>query len=156
MAESKLCRSVGVTFLTASGLLISMSAIAGDACTPKNVNVCELARKISDETAATLPMQLNSNLSLQTVFAESNTVAMVARLNYTHAFLDQKLTESGVSNDEMIKILYNVAFSGLCERSSRTEYFVERGGQFRYIYKFMDGTTYTTVSITSCASPAKP
>ena len=134
-----------VTFLSAAG-----GASAQDVCKPKNVDVCKLARQFADETANALPIQLNSNLSLQTAFAVLSTVTLTAKLNYTREFLDQTLASAGMSNDQMLKVLYNTAKSGMCPRSSLSEYFIERGGHVRYVYKFKDGTTYTTVNIDSC------
>lgn len=129
---------------------VALGVSAQDICKPKNVDVCKLARQFADETANLLPMQLNSNLSLQTVFAALSTVTLVAKLNYTREFLSETLSSAGMSNDQMLKILFNTAKSGMCSRSSQSEYFIERGGNVRYIYKFKDGTTYTTVNIDSC------
>ena len=145
---------VFVTVIFTSLLSVVIDACAQTLCQPKSVDVCEIARRISDETASTLPMQLNSNLSIQTVFAEQNTVSLVARLNYTHAHLDQTLVAAGVSNDKMLKVLIKTAKNGVCTRSSKTEYFVERGGQVRYIYQFQDGTTYTSILVSSCTEAA--
>ncbi|MGH8158886.1 MAG: hypothetical protein ACREPQ_12255 [Rhodanobacter sp.] len=128
----------------------ALGVSAEDVCKPKNVDVCKIARQFADETASALPIQLNSNLSLQTAFAELSTVSLTAKLNYTREFLNQTLASAGMSNDQMLKVLYNSAKSGICPRSSQSEYFIERGGHVRYIYKFKDGTTSTTVDIDSC------
>jgi hypothetical protein len=137
-------------FCVAALLCAAFGASAQDVCKPKNVDVCALAHQFAEETARTLPMQLNSNLSMQTAFSEQSTVILTAKLNYTRKYLDQILASSGKSNDKMLKVLYNSAKSSICPRSSDSEYFVERGGHVRYIYKFKDGTTYTTVAIDSC------
>lgn len=139
-----------------AGLLAAFSTCAQEIenCKPKDVDVCILARTISDELSGDLPMQLNSNLSLQTSAAAGRTISIVALLNYTRELLDQNLVASGVGNEEMIQILRNLASGGFCETSSQSKYFLDQGGSIAILYRFIDGSTYTNVQVTSsqCSS----
>ena len=139
-----------------AGLLVAFSTCAQaiDNCKPKDVDICILARTISDELSGDLPMQLNSNLSLQTSAATGRTISIMALLSYTREFLDQNLVASGVSNDEMVQTLRDLASGGFCETSSQSKYFLDQGGNIAILYRFIDGSTYTNVQVTSgqCSS----
>ena len=134
-----------------AGLFAAFSTCAQaiDNCKPKDVDVCILARTISDELSGDLPMQLNSNLSLQTSAATGRTISIMALLNYTREFLDQNLVASGVSNDEMVQALRNLASGGFCEATSQSKHFLDQGGSIAILYRFIDGSTYTNVQLTS-------
>lgn len=139
-----------------AGLLAAFATCAQaiDNCKPKDVDVCTLARALSDDLSGDLPMQLNSNLSLQTSAAAGRTISITALLNYTREILDQNLVASGVSNEEMVQVLRNLASGGFCETSSQSRNFLDQGGNIAILYRFMDGSTYTNVQVTSshCSS----
>jgi hypothetical protein len=139
--------ALAVTAIFAS----SNTVMAQNSCSPKGVDVCKMARKMADETAATLPMRINKNTSVQTVFAERNIVTLTAKFEYNRTLLEQTLADAGITNDQMLKVMHENARGPMCATGSPTRIFVESGGIISYLYKFNDGTMYTNVRITSCA-----
>lgn len=124
---------------------------AQNSCSPKGIDVCQMARQIADDTAATLPMRLNQNVSMQTVFAEANIVTMTAKFEYNRAFLDQSLATAEMTNDQMLDVMREHSRSAMCAAEAPTKQFIGHGGVIRYLYRFNDGSMYTTISVTSCA-----
>ncbi|MBW8464571.1 hypothetical protein [Acidovorax sp.] len=137
-------------FAVVTLLTVVPATSAQDVCKPKNVDVCEIARQITDEISATLPMQLNRNLSIHTAFASLATINLTAKLNYSRAHLEKTLTSTGTDNGKMLDTLYQSAKNAVCTHSSKPEHFINHGGNVYYIYKFSDGTTYTTIKVDSC------
>lgn len=119
-------------------------------CAPKGTDICKIARRMADELAPRLPMQLSSQLSLQTVVAVKSNFLMTAKLEYDNKHLQTVLIDSGVSNNEMIKTMHRYAQSGICQSNSSTKAFVDLGGVISYQYRFNDGAMYTQMQITSC------
>ena len=136
-------------------LLTPMSAWAADQCKPMQTDLCQLARKMADETAPQLPMQLNKNLTLHSVFASGPSLALTAQLAYDKSLLDATLKQSTASDAQIKQALFNAATTSICNPASPTYNFISQGGSVQYIYRFNDGTTYTTINIADCTTPPK-
>lgn len=120
-------------------------------CSPKGVDVCKIARRMANDLAPQLPMQLSSQLSMQTVVAVKGNFLMTAKLEYDNVHLQSVLINSGLSDDEMIKTMHRHAKSGICQPSSSTKAFIDLGGVVSYQYRFNDGSMYTQVQIDKCS-----
>jgi len=118
-------------------------------------DLCQLARKMADETASQLPMQLNKNLTMHSVFASGPSLAMTAQLAYDRSLLDATLKQSTVSDAQIKQALFNAATTSICNPASQTYNFIAQGGSIQYIYKFNDGTTYTTINVEDCTNQPK-
>lgn len=119
-------------------------------CTPKGTDVCKIARRMANEIAPQLPMQLSSQLSLQTVTAVNNYFLMTAKLEYGSTHLQKALSKSGASNEEMLEIMHRHAKSGICQPGTPTHSFINSGGFINYQYRFNDGEIYTQIEVTTC------
>jgi hypothetical protein len=124
--------------------------VAQNYCSPKGIDVCQLARKIANETAATLPVLINKNTSVQTAFSERNVVTLVANFQYDRIFLEQTLADTGMTDKQLLKVMHESARSPMCAPGSPTKMFIDSGGVISYLYKFNDGKIYTNVRIVSC------
>ena len=133
-----------------TSLALSANAMASEVCNTKQFDVCKKAREISDEMAKTLPMQLNKNLSIHKVSAIQNMISITALLAYDKATLDASLKQSNISQKNMEEIMMNSAKDSICISTPETNAFIGLGGAVQYIYKFIDGTTYSTINIESC------
>ena len=120
------------------------------ACRPKGTDVCKIARKMADEMAFLLPMRLNSNLVIQTVFSVKNSIIMTAKLEYSKSHLENALSSFGMNNDDMLKIMQNHARDGFCQPNTPNKSFIDLGGVVEYHYRFNDGSMYTQQRIDSC------
>lgn len=139
--------------LTAAAILCASSdAIEEErsACSPKGTDVCKLARKVANEMAPLLPMRLNRNLVLHTVFAVNRLVAITAKFEYDRSDLESVLSSSGMNNDDMLKIMQKHAKDGVCQSNAISRSFVNLGGVVDYHYRFNDGSIYTQLRIDSC------
>ena len=119
-------------------------------CSPKGVDVCKIARKIASEMAPLLPMRLSSNLVVQTVFAVNRSIAITAKFEYGKSHLDDVLSSSGMSNDDMLKIMHKHARDGFCQPNTPNKSFIDLGGVVEYHYRFNDGSVYARQRIGSC------
>ena len=133
-----------------TSLVLSTNAMASEVCNTNRFDVCKKAREISDEMAKNLPMQLNKNLSIHKISAIHNMISITALLAYDKATLDAALKQSNISQKSMEEIMMNSAKDSICISTPETNAFIGLGGAVQYIYKFIDGTTYSTINIESC------
>lgn len=124
---------------------------ASDACAPRGQDVCVQAKQFAQGFAPQLPMPLNSNLTIQTVFADGPVIALTAQLKYGQDRLSEALESSGLTDQQMLAVMKRTAESSVCATGSASARFVMQGGQVRYVYQFNDGSRYTTVLIDRCA-----
>jgi hypothetical protein len=131
-------------------LSAAFHAKANDICNSKGVDVCKKAREVSDEIAGSLPMQMDKSMSLQSVFAIKNTLHLTVLLAYERVFLQEALDKGNISSEKMKELMQKSAQSSICQPQSATKAFIAIGGGVRYVYKFIDGTIYTTVNTEKC------
>ena len=145
--------SINKSLIVAAMLCASPDAIGKEhsSCNPKGTDVCKIARRMANDLAPQLPMQLSSQLSMQTVVAVKGNFLMTAKLEYDNAHLQSVIINSGVRNDEMIKIMHRHAKSGICQLDTPTKAFIDLGGIVSYQYRFNDGSMYTQVQIDTCS-----
>ena len=75
---------------------------------------------------------------------------MNAKFEYNKAFLDESLIAGGMTNSQMINIMREHSRSTMCAGNKATRNFITQGGEVQYIYRFNDGSIYTTIDIISC------
>jgi hypothetical protein len=133
------------------GLALSPVIVAApDRCAPKDSDICTQAKQFAHALAPQLPMALNSNLTIQTVLADGPSIGIISQLKCGRERLNEVLQSVGPTDAQMVAILKRVAEGSVCGVDSSATTFVSQGGQVRYVYKFNDGSQYTTVLIDSC------
>lgn len=137
---------IAVSF--AVGLLLNAATVAPVSA---QTTVERMAREAAAELAPSLPMRVNQNLTLQTVFPAGSMVTITGLFSYTKADLDEVLARVGKTNEEALAAMRNSAEDAMCMPGSLARRFVIMGGAVRYLYRFSDGTTYTVIDVSSCS-----
>ncbi|KRG87297.1 hypothetical protein ABB34_05160 [Stenotrophomonas daejeonensis] len=105
---------------------------------------------MADEMAPMLPMRMNQDMSIQTVFAAGNVVTMTAKYEYDRTLLERILATAGVSNEQALQFMRNHARSGPLCSVDEGRNFIAHGGVIRYLYRFNDGAIHTVIDVTAC------
>jgi hypothetical protein len=95
-------------------------------------------------------MRINQNLTMQTVIAGGNTITYTASFSYTREVMNQVLAQSGKTDAEARAMMRNAAKGGVCAQGPEGRAFVALGGRVRYLYRFVDGSPYETIEVSSC------
>ncbi len=127
--------------------VVSFSVMANAYAAP---TAAQLAREMADAVAPSLPMRINQNLTMQTVIAGGNTITYTANFSYTHEEMNQVLAQSGKTDAEARAMMRNAAKGGVCAQGPEGRAFLALGGRVRYLYRFVDGSTYELIEISSC------
>jgi hypothetical protein len=114
-----------------------------------NVDLCAQARAAADDMAKLLPMHVNQNLTLMTVFAIGKRITVTALLAYNRQFLESYAASNAISMKSVDSAMANMAKSGACSQDE-TKNFIENGGSLQYLYRFQDGTSYLNPVVSSC------
>lgn len=130
--------------------ILSGSTMANDVCNTKSFDICKKAREFADEIATILPMQVNKNMSFHKVVAMQNMISISVIYSYDKVALETSLKQAGTSHEDVKKAMGGFAYESICISTPETKAFINLGGAFQYIYKFVDGETYTVVTIDSC------
>lgn len=129
--------------------------ISKNECKPNltGFDVCQKVRELADNLAPQLPMKMNSNISLDRVFAVQSMLVLTAILSYDEAYLKTEVQKSGVTMDDLLDSLKKTTIKNVCQQpKSPITALVRLGGQIQYQYYFSDMIYYTSVDInrTSC------
>lgn|GEM_PF-2566191 len=125
----------------------SVAAMANAYAAP---TAAQLAREMADAVAPSLPMRINQNLTMQTVIAGGNTITYTANFSYTREELNQVLAQSGKTDAEARAMMRNAAKGGVCAQGPEGREFLALGGRVRYLYRFVDGSPYELIEISTC------
>lgn len=110
-------------------------------------NICDFAKKVQQEMAPSLPMQLSSNLVLRSIAAIGPVLWANAILKYDEKFLNQTLKQQGapraIIDMKMREMTHNRVCSGEQMRA-----FLDLGGHIVYSYEFIDGNKYLEIKLT--------
>ena len=132
-------------------LVISTSPFAQSECTPNSIgyDVCDYGKKLANEMAPSLPMQLNKNMSLESIMAFKATVQLVAQLHFDKKYLVNLYAENGLNLSDFEKVMTKNV-DGMCAKGNPVGAFIQLGGKLRYVYRFSDGEKFLTVEKASC------
>lgn len=128
------------------GLIIWGGMVRADAAP----TAAKLAREMADAVAPSLPMRVNQNLTMQTVVAGGNAITYTANFSYTREELRRTLAQAGKTDAEAKEMMRNAAKGGVCAQGPEGRAFLALGGRVRYLYRFVDGSTYELVEISNC------
>ena len=125
----------------------SVGAMANTYAAP---TATQLAREMAEAVAPSLPRRINQNLTMQTVIAGGNTITYTANFSYTREQMNQVLAQAGKSDAEARAMMRNAAKGGVCGQGPEGRAFLALGGRVRYLYRFVDGSTYELIEISNC------
>ncbi len=132
-------------------LVVSTSSFAQTECTPNSIgyDVCNYGKKLASEMAPSLPMQLNKNMSLESIMAFKTTVQLIAQLHFDKKYLVELYAENGLKLSDFEKAMTK-SLDSMCAKGNPVGAFINLGGKLRYVYRFSDGEQFLTVEKTSC------
>lgn len=132
-------------------LVVSTASFAQTGCTPNSIgyDICDKAKKLASEMAPSLPMQLNKNMSLESIMAFKTTVQFVAQLHFDKKYLVELYAQNGIKFSDFEKALTK-SVDSMCAKGNPVGAFIKLGGKFRYVYRFSDGEQFITVEKNSC------
>ncbi|MFI8748828.1 hypothetical protein ACIGG6_02315 [Vreelandella lionensis] len=133
-----------------TSMLMSANTFAQAYCEQKNTQICEQAQNMASMLAPSLPMRINSNTVIQTVFAADNAVYLNTMYDYNRSYLEQVYAEMGLQDQDIMQALTQVARGSVCNPSVGTADFINSGGAVIYSYHFSDGEKYTDIEIRHC------
>lgn len=142
---------MNAVFALFTNLFFTTHAMANEDCIKglTKIDMCAKAREFSNEFAKQLPMQMNKNMTWESVSSLNTTIQGVIRFSYDRKFLGEKYKQAGIPISAGKQAMQKSA-SNLCQEGSPTRAFIELGGTFRYIYLFIDGEQFTEVDVSSC------
>ena len=128
------------------------NAAFGDAnCTSNEAeaDICVEAKKISDEIAKQLPLQMSDDMTWEAVTAVENIIQGELYLSYDKETFEKLLIETGLSMEKAESAMRDAALM-VCAEGSPTSSFIDRGGAMRYDYRFLGGAPFLIVEISKC------
>lgn len=130
--------------------LLSQSVLA-DECLSRysKTDVCEYARNLTSEMAPSLPMQLNQNMSLESIASIKNIIQLVAQLRYDRKYLETLYHSRGLKLSEFEGAMRR-SVDSMCAEGNPLGAFVRLGGELMYVYRFSDGEQFLTVTKSVC------
>ena len=127
------------------------SAQDGKECFSKftKYNVCEKARDIQREVAASLPMKMSANITLSLVSVAGPRVVIMATWHTKRSDVDALLQVGGMSLADLDAKMSQSTRNGVCSQAVMAA-FVRLGGQVQYVYKTEDGFVVLSPVVTAC------
>lgn len=129
-----------------------IEAYPKDSCTPNAIehNICDTAKKLSQEIAKGLPLQLNKNLVFEKVVPVDNVILLSAFFTYSKKHLESVSAQTGLTTAEMESYMRTHTQATACGKSVGVKPFIELGGEMHYHYRFSDGMEYLMIKVTDC------
>lgn len=112
-------------------------------------DVCEYAKKLANEMAPSLPMQLNQNMSLESIIAIKNVIQLVAQLHFDRTYLENLYASRGLKLADF-EAAMRKSVDNMCSKGNPVGAFIGLGGELRYVYRFIDGEQFLTVVKETC------
>ena len=108
---------------------VSIAAFGNTNCalSKTETNICVEAKRISDEIAIQLPLQMSDDMTWESVFAIENTIQGELLLSYDQETFEGLLLQSGKSMDQARSAMQEAAFM-VCAEGSPTRSFIDAGG----------------------------
>jgi len=128
------------------------SVIAEDSCFTEftKFNMCKKARELSDGMANMLPMKISQNMAWESVASFGKTIQGQIRLGYTRKHLEEQYKKSGLPISQAKQAMEKSAHNICKQEDPAARAFIGLGGNFRYIYSFIDGEHFITIDINNC------
>jgi hypothetical protein len=113
----------------------------------KNWDICQILRAITNETAKSLPMQMDSSMSFTKIFSIGNTIAYEVTYHYDINYLHNRLSKIGWTNQQFNEYLINNAKKRCVGEIAEL---IKNGAILRFDYILIDQTPYFSFEITQC------
>lgn len=112
-------------------------------------NVCEAAREIQRELAASLPMKMNANITLSMASVVGPRIAVIAIWHKKKSEVDASLQQSAMSLSDLEVRMAQATRNLVCSQAAMAA-FLRLGGQVQYIYRTEDAITVMSLIISAC------
>ena len=112
-------------------------------------DVCEYARNLAKEISSSLPMQLNHNMSLESIAAIKNIIQLVAQLRFDKSYLENFYASKGLKLSDF-EAAMRKSVDSMCAKGNPVGGFIRLGGEVRYVYRFSDGEQFLAVAKKAC------
>ena len=143
-------KSTFITIIIVTLYLTSLSLHAESICYKRGhtINVCDEAKKISNELSSRFPMKMSENIIAEKVAAYDNNVIISIFLNYDEKYLSEEARKGGVTISYLKAKMQAHMKNYICTTNSK--WFIENGGQITYVYRFYDGVHFMDVVVDNC------
>jgi hypothetical protein len=137
---------VGATLVGAGA-----SAQDGPECFSKltKFNVCEKAREAHAGLVATLPMKLNTNITMSTAIVQGPRIIITAVWNIDKAEFDARINANSTTVADLTLKMDAATKNSVCSAGVLAA-FVRLGGQVQYAYRTLDGFIVLSPLVTAC------
>lgn len=112
-------------------------------------NVCEKAREMQGELAASLPMKMNANITLSMASVAGPRIAVIAIWHKQKAEVDALLQQGGMSLSDLDARMAQATRNVVCTQAAMAA-FIRLGGQVQYLYRTEDAITVMSPVISAC------
>jgi hypothetical protein len=141
-------------FLSAVALFswpLAAAAHDGPECFSKftKFNACEKAREAQAGLAATLPMKLNTNITMSTAIVQGPRVIITAIWNIDKAEFDARIHANSTTAVDLTLKMDAATKNSVCSAEALAA-FVRLGGQVQYAYRTLDGFIVLSPLVTVC------
>lgn len=144
-------KTMNLVFQLLVMLQIAYPAFGDTSCTSNDAgeDICMEAKRISDEIAKQLPLQMSDDMIWESVVANKNGIQGELHLSYDRKTFKKLLLETGLTMERAESRMREAALM-VCAEGSPTRSFIDKGGVMRYDYRFLDGARFLVVEIANC------
>jgi hypothetical protein len=127
------------------------SAQDGPECFSKftNFNVCEHAREAQAGLAVTLPMKMNTNITMSAAVVQGPRIIVTAIWNIDKAEFDARINANSTTLADLTLKMDAATKNSVCSTDALAA-FVRLGGQVQYAYRTLDGVMVLSPLVTAC------
>jgi hypothetical protein len=149
--EKELFRPVFLSAVALFSWTLPAAAQDGPECFSKftNFNVCEKAREARAGLAVTLPMKLNTNITMSTAIVQGPRVIVTAIWNIDKAGFDARIHANSTTAADLTLKMDVATKNSVCSAGALAA-FVRLGGQVQYAYRTLDGFIVLSPLVTAC------
>lgn len=138
---------------TLTVLLLTNPAVAEDGkdcfSPMTKFNICEMAREMQRELAASLPVKMNANITLSMASVVGPRIAVIAIWHKKKSEVDALLQQGGMSLSDLEARMAQATRNVVCSQSALAA-FIRLGGQVQYFYRTDDAITVMSPLISAC------
>lgn len=112
-------------------------------------NVCEKAREAQAGLAATLPMKMNTSITMSTAIVQGPRIIITAIWNIDKAEFHARLQASNMTVADLNSKMDVATKNSVCSMDVMAA-FVRLGGQVQYLYRTLDGFVLLSPLVGAC------
>ena len=112
-------------------------------------DVCAAAQELQSHMAQSLPLRMNSEMSIISAFATGSRVGMMAIWDLTQMDLQARLIANKMTQEQLIAAVEKHTQNIMCSQES-TAAFIRLGGQLQFKYQTTDGFAIASPLVVAC------